>query len=1752
MTDNIDQLFDSLRAPPADPFLALRQEANGGSPGETLASFRDEYVATGDRDRQRYWGSRIPVVGAFAEFGYRRELNQTIERIRTNTADYRDYQRVGRHLADEQLSGNRGILGSAADIAASIPGFGAEIALTGGIAGLGRTAAGRVISGTGRAATAGRVVAGEAVRAAVMPSLASNIAREQTPSVQVDGSNINIGEARSFWQALPRGYYDTFVETLTEQLGGSAAFQAASGAVGRAGSGVLRRIGLEGATEAVQRGILARVPGGASRLARGMGWNGLVSEYLEERAGEVMRGVGGQAGLGGDFGSLGDLAQGNVGAFLRQSLIEGLAFGLAGTGHRVLGNITQPNTMPRQGSREFNFAREVLATNIFLADSQGPEASAAARQQFQGEMEHYGLTDDNLEQFVPQGTIQDPPAILSQEAQGPEPGVDTPQTTQTPSDAPPTSETTSQDAPGRVSLRKGGHVFDVIFTVNDKGEYILPARVLGASVEANTAAGESVGRSDLDSQESRALHSDEVARSVGSHGSENLPTFREQIITDEQLTHRADVSSSGAKRNSGTLEARKSLAAQAVAEFLVRPTGIKGKKVPTVGTRQTSGSRGNHGEIISQPEATGRTIVGEGEFRSLAPGRVGPEPLGPDTPLNLGRIGTPGAAKYKQPQITYVPPDGRRAEVVSPAELARTQVTTLLDGAGLTGQERFLVEAFLNDSDGRSLTELADDPAMQKRTGGAYSKQRLKQIGDSAARKIGLPAGMTLDGFRQEYRVHAARSLIEAGQASELTGMRLTEEEAREVTRRTRETDDEYGARYEGIEDIADQFLQEAENGTLTEAKRREFIQTTAETHQGNQARAAGEAGSQELSEERGVQTDRPSEEASKSASVSKAERERRHNARLRTIIRSRGGINRKKLGRDWNVSEDFVQSGMLGLLQKDATMGLDEWADTLAGEGHLPQGADDAILMDKLKADAVSQLYQYEAELRDAEREYHEAQAAQEPSGASAERAGQDQEGAEQLAGEEEAKAEETASVGDAYEPPGITTPDFDPITFGRPVTEAEQRTLPGGGQATAGETQLPPRVTALANAQVDKERAANGLPPLMSEARKANAEVWDEAMAKLDADPQLAARLVDELSRNPRATTVEENALLLHRKVALANEHRRAMLDYIDARKPPREQRDQARLIETERRERELFQLLDQLDKVARRTGTEWGKAGQFRRQLAKEDFSLSSMLMRAETAKGSPLTEEERIKITELQQEIERLQKLLLEKASADARIDLARAEKKYADMLRKYHFDNLSLPQKIFQRTMDVWDASRAIITAFDLSYFLRQGGVYTFAHPIKSAKAFAETIGAFASERAAERAADAIKQRANAALYEEAGLYLAETDASLSGQEEAFMGRVVAKIPGVAGSQRAYTTFLNRIRVDWFDSLVGTLGANGQVSKEEAKAIANFINVATGRGSLGSAERMAVQLSRVFFSPRYVASRFQLLAGTPLYGGTAQSRLRIAGEYGRALAGLALIYGIFKLAWPDDTEITFDPRSTDFGKIKIGNARIDPLMGLSQNAVFIARLVSGQSRSTTTGLVAPIRGEVPFGGQTVSDVIGRFIRSKLAPVPGALTDFLTGTDYAGQPVSPAGVARNLVTPISVRDTWEAMNSLGIPRGTGVSLLAILGMGSQVYQPRRGHQLVDDYYNRLRGLEGERQTFTRRGVRFPQEREYQTLHSVESRMQEIARRLRGERIVNGRLVPGTAPSEAEKKRLTDLQLQLAQRAMDALARLRQPAR
>ena len=388
-----------------------------------------------------------------------------------------------------------------------------------------------------------------------------------------------------------------------------------------------------------------------------------------------------------------------------------------------------------------------------------------------------------------------------------------------------------------------------------------------------------------------------------------------------------------------------------------------------------------------------------------------------------------------------------------------------------------------------------------------------------------------------------------------------------------------------------------------------------------------------------------------------------------------------------------------------------------------------------------------------------------------------------------------------------------------------------------------------------------------------------------------------------------------------------------------------------------------------------------------------------------------------------------------------------------------------PQNPFEKFIaEPANFARSIMTAFDLSIVFRQGGFFSIGRPIESIGAFKAMNRALFSREAMFKIHKELEARPNRPLSKRGGLFIAPIDGTykMTERDELFQNKWAQFIPGVAASERAYLTGANVQRSDIFDILAATLTKDGEVTLQESKDLSNFINIVSGRGNLGALERAAVALNVGLFAPRYVASRFQLLLGMPLWQAkSARARKLIAKEYARYLTGMAVIYGsvafLASVVNDDDEEdnisIEDDPRSSDFGKIRIGDTRLDPLSGLSQTIVVLSRLIGGKTKSSTSGKITPLRGkEMPIWSSGTAGVAGRFLRTKFSPLATFVFDPIVGENVIGEPVTLKSSFTESFTPLAMGEVFDVMKAQGLPRGTILSILAVLGMGVQTYGSR----------------------------------------------------------------------------------------------------
>lgn len=375
-----------------------------------------------------------------------------------------------------------------------------------------------------------------------------------------------------------------------------------------------------------------------------------------------------------------------------------------------------------------------------------------------------------------------------------------------------------------------------------------------------------------------------------------------------------------------------------------------------------------------------------------------------------------------------------------------------------------------------------------------------------------------------------------------------------------------------------------------------------------------------------------------------------------------------------------------------------------------------------------------------------------------------------------------------------------------------------------------------------------------------------------------------------------------------------------------------------------------------------------------------------------------------------------------------------------------------------KILDLANMPRALLASFDMSAPFRQGAILQARMISKGqfgdlADAYKQMFKAFATEKHAVNIDDLIR---SGKRFEDrmahAGYHAPIMNKTFTTGEEQFFSEFGSKwIPGVRRSERSFNTFMNTLRdkqynntIDMWERWAAKEGSSVTTEMiEEAKTSLNrLINAASGRGHLPQVleGNLGALLNATLFSPRLLISRLQF----PFIMMDKRVPELVRREAAKeTLAFLGFGASILTMASLAGAKIVGDPRSSDFGKIKFGNTRIDVWAGYLQFFRLAAQLASGE-RKTALGEIEPL---------TRYEALERFIQSKTSPATGLVVDLLKGESYMGDDMSLKSEdltkqAKNRLVPLFLQGLMDAMEDQG-PMGGLLSVPEFFGAGTQTY-------------------------------------------------------------------------------------------------------
>ena len=391
--------------------------------------------------------------------------------------------------------------------------------------------------------------------------------------------------------------------------------------------------------------------------------------------------------------------------------------------------------------------------------------------------------------------------------------------------------------------------------------------------------------------------------------------------------------------------------------------------------------------------------------------------------------------------------------------------------------------------------------------------------------------------------------------------------------------------------------------------------------------------------------------------------------------------------------------------------------------------------------------------------------------------------------------------------------------------------------------------------------------------------------------------------------------------------------------------------------------------------------------------------------------------------------------------------------------------------------DIAGSAKAIVASWDNSFIGRQG-IKLFYHGITGKKSAMKTwlktffysfkaiVDTFRGKPVMDTLQAQIISDPDYDLMRKAGVATATA-------EEEFPTSWPSKIPVIGkifeASENAFTFSAYYMRYKSAKALFEVARASGidMGNEAELKNMGKFINSLTSRGDLGLKSDKPGFVNAVMWSPRMIKANLDVLLLHPLgvsfnkkdvdtkYKTTFAQR-QAAESLVRVVVGQAMVLGIAQALLGDDT-VEWDPQSSNFGKIRVGNTRFDISGGMAAFIVLAARilpaLVPGpwepRYKSSTTGVQRSL-WQKGFGRRDASEVVIDFFLNKTAPFATVIRDQLRNETFDRETPSWRTRIKSLGIPITVQTVPELLEDPESAPFLASMIAEVLGFGASTYE------------------------------------------------------------------------------------------------------
>ncbi len=354
---------------------------------------------------------------------------------------------------------------------------------------------------------------------------------------------------------------------------------------------------------------------------------------------------------------------------------------------------------------------------------------------------------------------------------------------------------------------------------------------------------------------------------------------------------------------------------------------------------------------------------------------------------------------------------------------------------------------------------------------------------------------------------------------------------------------------------------------------------------------------------------------------------------------------------------------------------------------------------------------------------------------------------------------------------------------------------------------------------------------------------------------------------------------------------------------------------------------------------------------------------------------------------------------------------------------------------------VWNLPRTLLSGPDLSYVFRQTKLMVssprnmratftpFIRPETGTRgnfwtmhnAFVQGLLKEPSKAFVAKAAE-IAHRPNAPLYRLSNVDFtvkSELGGLASAEENFLRNNWATRIPALGrlykASEEAALTYVNGMRADAYDIMARPYlrkGMTYETHPEIFNAIGEWVNITSGRGNLGAMEGNAAVLASGLFAPRLLKANldiFNPLVYRRLYKADPHLAAQALTDVTAYIASRA---AVVTLAYLGGAKINDDPRSAEFGKIRVGRARLDPWGGGMQVARAGMQLVTGEKTKLTGERIPVDKG----------DVFLEFLKQRRHPSLVASWNLLRQRGDRGEPIDWPKEMGRLIVALPAQDVY----------------------------------------------------------------------------------------------------------------------------------